>query len=282
MWLVTVTSGPSSGVSGSVWSAGRGFGAVSGRVAGVASGSRTAYSPSQGSGSACAVGSNLGSSTTGRFSVSTDSVVLVSSIRWVWWIWRWRHGFWIGVGTWHFWWDVPRSVETGELGWQSAPFGLDIELGDQSQSSYAVFLQNPDSRASVCPHAQYLVRLGDGAVSCTSRVPFWQAQARVLCWCNAACLLAEDRLSRPIHHDGIELFDSALHNCGAEISGQSQGHPHFKYLISRKGAKLGHMLSLIINRKPSLASPMTPWHLYLERPWKVKVKVTQILKPYIS
>ncbi len=43
-----------------------------------------------------------------------------------------------------------------------------------------------------------------------------------------------------------------------QISGQSHGHPHFKNLISCKGAKLGHMLLLTINRKPSMASPMTP------------------------
>ncbi len=47
--------------------------------AGVASGSRTIGSPSQGSGSACAVNSSLDSSTTGRLSVSADWVVLVSS-----------------------------------------------------------------------------------------------------------------------------------------------------------------------------------------------------------
>ena len=113
---------------------------------------------------------------------------------------------------------LPRSVETGELGWQSAPLGLNIELGGQSQSSCAILLQSLGSKASVCPHAQYLARLGDGAVSCMLRVPFWQAQARVLCWCNAACLLAKDRLSKPIRLVGIGLLDSALHNCGIVVS----------------------------------------------------------------
>ncbi len=40
--------------------------------------------------------------------------------------------------------------------------------------------------------------------------------------------------------------------------GQSQGHPHFKHLISRKGAKSGHMVPLPIYRKPYMASPITP------------------------
>ena len=73
-----MASGLSFGASGSVWSAGRGFGVVSGHAAGVASGSRTTDSPLQGSGSAYVVESSLGSSTTGRFSVSADSVVLAS------------------------------------------------------------------------------------------------------------------------------------------------------------------------------------------------------------
>ncbi len=44
---------------------------------------------------------------------------------------------------------LPRSVETGELGWQSAPLGLNIELGDQSQSSCAILLQSLGSKALV-------------------------------------------------------------------------------------------------------------------------------------
>ncbi len=37
----------------------------------------------------------------------------------------------------------------------------------------------------------------------------------------------------------------------------------FRKLISRKGAELGHMLLLNINRKPYMASPMTLSHLTL-------------------
>ena len=40
----------------------------------------------------------------------------------------------------------------------------------------------------------------------------------------------------------------------------------FQSLISRKGAELGHMLLLAINRKPCMASPMTPSHLTLSDP----------------
>ncbi len=112
---------------------------------------------------------------------------------------------------------LPLSAEIGDLGWQSTLLGLGIELGDQPRSSCAVLLQSLDSRASVSPHARYLAHPGGGAVSCMSQVPFWRALARVLCWCNAACLPAGDRLSRPIHHDGIELFSSALHNYGAGV-----------------------------------------------------------------
>ncbi len=134
-WLVTVTSGLSSGASGSFWSAGRGFGAVSECAAGVASGSRTTDTPLQGSGSASAVDSSLVPSTTDRFSVSADSVVLVSSV---------SSGSKDGLGDlrlapqvldrgWHLALVVgcllPWSVETGELGWQSALLGLDIKVG---------------------------------------------------------------------------------------------------------------------------------------------------------
>ncbi len=55
----------------------------------------------------------------------------------------------------------------------------------------------------------------------------------------------------------------------------------FQSLISRNGAKLGLMLLLTINRKPYMASPMTPWHLTLSD-IETSVKVTQILNPYIS
>ncbi len=77
---MAATSGLSSGVSGYVWSAGRGFGTASRHAAGVASGFRMADRPLQGSGSACAVESSLVSSTTVRVSVSADSVVLVSIV----------------------------------------------------------------------------------------------------------------------------------------------------------------------------------------------------------
>ncbi len=51
----------------------------------------------------------------------------------------------------------------------------------------------------------------------------------------------------------------------------------FQSLISRKGAQLGPMLLLNINRKPYMGSPMTINVKFdLEWPWKVKVKVTQV------
>ncbi len=41
------------------------------------------------------------------------------------------------------------------------------------------------------------------------------------------------------------------------LKGQMQGHL-IRSLISRKGAKLGHILLLNINRKPYKGSPMAP------------------------
>ncbi len=55
----------------------------------------------------------------------------------------------------------------------------------------------------------------------------------------------------------------------------------FWKLISRKGAELGHMLLLNINRKPHMGSPMTLSHLALREHWKVNIKVTQISKAYL-
>ncbi len=54
----------------------------------------------------------------------------------------------------------------------------------------------------------------------------------------------------------------------------------FRSLISCKGAYLGSMLLLNINRKPYMDSPMALSNF--ECPCKVKVKVTEISKPYIS
>ncbi len=80
LWLVIATSGQLAGASGSIWSAGRGFGAVSECAAGVAYGSGMTGSSLQGSGSACAVDSSLVPSTTDKFSVSADSMALVSDV----------------------------------------------------------------------------------------------------------------------------------------------------------------------------------------------------------
>ncbi len=46
----------------------------------------------------------------------------------------------------------------------------------------------------------------------------------------------------------------------------------FQCLISRKGAELGPMLLLIINRKPYLASPMTSSLLTLSVPGRSKAR----------
>ena len=54
----------------------------------------------------------------------------------------------------------------------------------------------------------------------------------------------------------------------------------FWKLISCKGAEIGHMLLLNINRKPYMGSPMT-LTFHLEWHWKVNIKVTQISKAYI-
>ncbi len=79
----------------------------------------------------------------------------------------------------------------------------------------------------------------------------------------------------------------------SDLDRSSQCHPDFRSksrsptlqsLVSCKGAKLGHMLPLTINRKLYMPSPMTPWHLTLsnlERSTWSKVKVTWILKPQL-
>ena len=57
----------------------------------------------------------------------------------------------------------------------------------------------------------------------------------------------------------------------------------FRSIISCKGTELGRKLLLNINRKAHMGSPKTQSHLTLsDLPREVKVKVTQISKPYIS
>ncbi len=64
-------------------------------------------------------------------------------------------------------------------------------------------------------------------------------------------------MGSPMAH--LHLFDLSKRSLKVtKISGQSQKSPTLQSLVSRKGAKLGHMLLLTINRKLYMASPMTP------------------------
>ncbi len=53
-----------------------------------------------------------------------------------------------------------------------------------------------------------------------------------------------------------------LHGTLVTFKGLCQGHPGFK-LISYKGAELGYMLLININRNPYMGSPKTLSHLTL-------------------
>ncbi len=110
----------------------------------------------------------------------------------------------------------PLSGPEGPSG-KSEPLGLDTVVDGKSLSSYAVSLGNRGSRASTCLHARYRAPLEDGTVSCMSPVPFWPGLTKVLGWYSAICLPVRGRLSRPIHHSGIEHSDLALHIRDADV-----------------------------------------------------------------
>ena len=68
----------------------------------------------------------------------------------------------------------------------------------------------------------------------------------------------------------------------SDLERSNSRSPRFRSLISRKGAYLGPMLLLNINRKPYMGNPMAPSHLTLSDPERSNSKVTQISNPYFS
>ncbi len=102
-----------------------------------------------------------------------------------------------------------------------------------------------------------------------------------------------------LYHKGVELGHMLVLNINRRAHKESPMTSHltlndlqrsksrsltFRSLISCKGAELGHMLLFNINRKAYIGSPNGNATVTFDPgwPWKVKVRVTQISKVYIS